>query len=389
MAAAAKLQEFRGPKLGDAASLWNFAPAPGWTDEEVTVLKLCLMKYGVGCWQAIQRSGLLPGKLVQQLVGQAQRLLGQQSLSGFTGLQVDVDRVRADNDARTDVQRKAGLIINMGRTATAEDKDMMRREMQERYGLSPITLREVAAELEERALQRLDQVGGEGLQGVAARAGLHDALGCDASQLPPALAAQLLRRLRIKLCVLVDRLRSHLNLPPVAKRAWEDPEPAEEAQEGDDEPGNSNAQDGPPPAPPIRRPKRGGRGRGRGRSTAAGGSKACGLLKAAQDDTCKGEGATRGKRPGKRRRAGSAAPDESNSDEDDSVTEDGNLNAVEQDAGKRRSHRTSTKAAWEAAMDADIASLQAMGFSRQKAKAALLEVEGGMEEALELLLRQK
>ncbi len=46
-----------------------------------------------------------------------------------------------------------------------------------RYGLSAITLREVASELEERAAQRLDQVGGEGLQGAAARAGLHDALG--------------------------------------------------------------------------------------------------------------------------------------------------------------------------------------------------------------------
>ena len=33
----------------------------------------------------------------------------------FTGLCVDVDRVRADNDARADAQRKAGLIIRSGR----------------------------------------------------------------------------------------------------------------------------------------------------------------------------------------------------------------------------------------------------------------------------------
>ncbi len=52
--------------------------------------------------------------------------------AAFTGLQVDIDRVRADNDARTDVQRKAGLIINSGRTATAEDKEVWRREMNDK-----------------------------------------------------------------------------------------------------------------------------------------------------------------------------------------------------------------------------------------------------------------
>lgn len=46
------------------------------------MLKLCLMKYGVGKWVQILETGLLPGKLIQQLNGQAQRLLGQQSLAG-------------------------------------------------------------------------------------------------------------------------------------------------------------------------------------------------------------------------------------------------------------------------------------------------------------------
>jgi hypothetical protein len=76
----------RGPKAGDAASLWNFTPSPGWTKEEAHVLKLCLMKYGVGQWLQILGTGLLPGKLIQQMNGQTQRLLGQQSLSAFTGL---------------------------------------------------------------------------------------------------------------------------------------------------------------------------------------------------------------------------------------------------------------------------------------------------------------
>ena len=65
---------------------WNFTPSPGWTKEEAAVLKLCLMKYGVGRWVQILDTGLLPGKLIQQLNGQTQRLLGQQSLAGVRAL---------------------------------------------------------------------------------------------------------------------------------------------------------------------------------------------------------------------------------------------------------------------------------------------------------------
>ena len=39
------------------------------------------------------------------------KLLG----AAYTGLRVDIDRVRQDNDARDDVERKAGLIIWSGR----------------------------------------------------------------------------------------------------------------------------------------------------------------------------------------------------------------------------------------------------------------------------------
>ena len=35
--------------------------------------------------------------------------------AAYTGLRVDIDRVRQDNDARDDVERKAGLIIWSGR----------------------------------------------------------------------------------------------------------------------------------------------------------------------------------------------------------------------------------------------------------------------------------
>jgi hypothetical protein len=115
----------------------------------VLALKLALEKFGIGRWVQIVDSGVLPGKLIQQLNGQTQRLLGQQSLAGatvlactpgfvccarrgsrppcalsprhnhrtaFTGLHVDVDAVRKDNEAKQgpDVVRKSGLIINAG-----------------------------------------------------------------------------------------------------------------------------------------------------------------------------------------------------------------------------------------------------------------------------------
>ncbi len=114
-------------------------------------LKLALEKFGIGRWVQIVDSGVLPGKLIQQLNGQTQRLLGQQSIAGaqlaavaparrrcapvggkresgklcahaalpvaaFTGLHVDVDAVRKDNEAKQgpEVVRKSGLIINAG-----------------------------------------------------------------------------------------------------------------------------------------------------------------------------------------------------------------------------------------------------------------------------------
>ena len=119
----------------------------GWTKEEVLALKVALEKFGIGRWVQIVDSGVLPGKLIQQLNGQTQRLLGQQSIAGaarrarrarrnarslrrrrvradnsrggaaaFTGLHVDVDAVRKDNEAKQGegIMRKSGLIINTG-----------------------------------------------------------------------------------------------------------------------------------------------------------------------------------------------------------------------------------------------------------------------------------
>eukprot|EP00889_Picochlorum_renovo_P003434 jgi/Picre1/30464/NNA_005828.t1 len=139
----------RGPKLGDAASLWNFTPSPGWTKEEAQTLKLCLMKYGIGRWVQILDTGLLPGKLIQQLNGQTQRLLGQQSLAAYTGLRVDIDRIRQDNEAKVDAQRKSGLIIYNGPNLTKEMKEKLQEESKVRYGLTEEQMMDVERQLED------------------------------------------------------------------------------------------------------------------------------------------------------------------------------------------------------------------------------------------------
>eukprot|EP00958_Prasinococcus_capsulatus_P026724 scaffold4990_cov387-Prasinococcus_capsulatus_cf.AAC.6 len=155
--------------MADSASLWNFTTAPGWKPEESITLKLALCKYGIGKWVEIQASGVLPGKVIQQLNGQTQRLLGQQSIGGaqvvvppvlaaLTGLSLDIDKIRADNNAKTDALRKNNLVINTGRKCTGrlqgrqrrvsqsrlasaanptkEIREALRREYQEKYGLS-------------------------------------------------------------------------------------------------------------------------------------------------------------------------------------------------------------------------------------------------------------
>ena len=80
--------------------LSSYVRSPGWSRQEAHALRVCLKKFGVGRWVSIVDSGVLPGKQIQQLNGQTQRLLGQQSLAEYSGMCVDVDRIRADNDAK-------------------------------------------------------------------------------------------------------------------------------------------------------------------------------------------------------------------------------------------------------------------------------------------------
>jgi hypothetical protein len=113
-------------------SLFNYTQSPGWTPQESEVLRLCLMLFGVGCWGNILDLGLLPGKTRSQLVIQTQRMLGQQSLAEFNGLQLDIDQIRGVNDARVKEDpttvMKVGVIVNTGDNLSRADVD---RKMEE------------------------------------------------------------------------------------------------------------------------------------------------------------------------------------------------------------------------------------------------------------------
>jgi hypothetical protein len=55
------------------------------------------MKFGIGQWVQIQATGLLPGKLIQQLNGATQRLCGQQSLAGRSNAYCCLNSTAANN----------------------------------------------------------------------------------------------------------------------------------------------------------------------------------------------------------------------------------------------------------------------------------------------------
>ena len=39
------------PKVADSKSLHNYTLSPGWSKKEVEILKIALMKFGIGKWK--------------------------------------------------------------------------------------------------------------------------------------------------------------------------------------------------------------------------------------------------------------------------------------------------------------------------------------------------
>eukprot|EP01017_Pseudomicrothorax_dubius_P049554 TRINITY_DN9229_c0_g3_i1.p1 TRINITY_DN9229_c0_g3~~TRINITY_DN9229_c0_g3_i1.p1 ORF type:complete len:213 (-),score=38.03 TRINITY_DN9229_c0_g3_i1:23-661(-) len=127
----------------ESKSLWNYTLSPGWTQEEVQVLKKALQRFGVGRWKKIINSRCLPGKTIGQIYMQTQRLLGQQSLGEFMGLHLDLESVFRDNMSKRGVLRKNNCIINTGDNPTREERMRRIEENRKRYGLDIETIRSI------------------------------------------------------------------------------------------------------------------------------------------------------------------------------------------------------------------------------------------------------
>ncbi|KAL3142940.1 hypothetical protein ABBQ38_003225 [Trebouxia sp. C0009 RCD-2024] len=356
----------RGPKVGDAASLWNFTPSPGWTKEEAQILKLCLMKYGVGRWVQILDTGLLPGKLIQQLNGQTQRLIGQQSLAAYTGLQVDIDRIRADNAARTSVERKSGLIIWSGPNPNKKMRDEWRKEAQARFGLEKGELKDVD-ELLEEVTRKVHHIRPQsGCLGIP----LVSLLASDTAELPREQKLALLKQLRKALKQMHAQLQQ-AEAAPGSQRAncgqnVETPQTSAMAAPSEDDEA----------VLPVRMlvSRRSG--------SKLGSSKSQAVSAAQSTDGNKANSSVPGKqrppRATKKRKGGSVA---------DSATQTKRLAslAAKNSAQETEDDQAAAEAA-HAALDVDISQLQGMGFSKSKAKEALQENNHDLEAAIEWLV---
>lgn len=123
-------------KHNQSRSLWNYTLSPGWSPEEVEVLKSALQKFGIGRWRKIIKSECLPGKSIGQIYLQTQRLMGQQSLGDFMGLHIDIQRVFVDNSRKQDVLRKNKCIVNTGNNPNPEERKLKIEENKAKYGVS-------------------------------------------------------------------------------------------------------------------------------------------------------------------------------------------------------------------------------------------------------------
>ena len=72
----------------------------GWLPIELRILKLCILKYGVGNYKQMLGRLHIPSKNKAQLYARTQRLLGVQAIREYHGIKLDVDEVKKDNKCR-------------------------------------------------------------------------------------------------------------------------------------------------------------------------------------------------------------------------------------------------------------------------------------------------
>ena len=122
-------------KASDSKSLWNYTLSPGFTKEDIQVLRRAIIRHGCGNWKDIKKH--LPEKNNGQLNLQCQKLFGQQSLAAFNNVHVDPLVIKKINDRKQGdkVLRKNGCVINTGRNLTQEKKQQLKDENIRKYGV--------------------------------------------------------------------------------------------------------------------------------------------------------------------------------------------------------------------------------------------------------------
>ncbi|KAJ2487376.1 hypothetical protein IWW37_005272 [Coemansia sp. RSA 2050] len=146
-------------RSNDSASLWNCTLSPGWTQDEVQVLRQALMKFGVGNWMKIIESESLPGKTIAQMNLQTQRMLGQQSTAEFNGLHIDTLRVGELNSLKQgkDVKRKNNCIVNTGGKLGREEVERRRIKHREMFEVEESVWRNIVLPRFDNPLVVLDR----------------------------------------------------------------------------------------------------------------------------------------------------------------------------------------------------------------------------------------
>ncbi|KAJ2642704.1 hypothetical protein GGH99_008686 [Coemansia sp. RSA 1285] len=125
-------------RSNDSASLWNCTLSPGWTQEEVQILRKALLRFGVGNWMKIIESECLPGKTIAQMNLQTQRMLGQQSTAEFNGLHIDALQIGQINSTKQgpEIKRKNNCIVNTGGKLTRDEIEKRRIAHKEKFEVS-------------------------------------------------------------------------------------------------------------------------------------------------------------------------------------------------------------------------------------------------------------
>ena len=104
--------------------------AKGWTEQETQQLELMLQKFGIGKWQLLIQSNLLPGKTISQMVSKTLKVLKIQQIGQFNGLHIHPKYIREYVNTLSGERDKHGVLIN--RANNTEEISLVEKQKQQK-----------------------------------------------------------------------------------------------------------------------------------------------------------------------------------------------------------------------------------------------------------------